>query len=95
MAIGKSCRTSIYFYIEKSSIKRDQIPQRLEDFSSTIQKIFGQGSLVIQRLILRKLCAKLNVNYESVKDREFQVAVGEIRNRQAGQCGGERLHAQD
>ena len=40
--------------------------------------------MVIERLILKKLCSKLNVNYENVKDNEFKSAVKEVKKRSTG-----------
>lgn len=85
MVLGESPRAAIYFHIEKySSLKKDEVPQRLNDFSTATRKIFGMGEPVMEKLILKRLCQKLNVNYESVKGREFQVAVEEIRKRSGG-----------
>lgn len=47
-------------------------------------EVFGPGALVIERLILKKLCSKRNVNYENVKDNEFQSAVKEVKKRSTG-----------
>jgi len=78
MVLGESVRAAIYLYLERyHSLKKDEIPQRLENFSKAMRKIFGSGGPVIEKLILKRLCQKLNVNYESVKDKEFQAAVEE------------------
>lgn len=65
------------------SLKKDAIPQRLRFFLGD-SEVFGPGALVIERLILKKLCSKLNVNYENVKDNEFQSAVKEVKKRSTG-----------
>lgn len=82
MVLGESPRAAIYFRMERDySLKKDEIPQRLADFSAAIRKIFGQAAPVIERLILRALCKEFNVNYESVKHNEFQSVVEEVRKR--------------
>jgi len=85
MVIGESPKAAMYVYIEGVySLAKEEIPQRLQDFSSAVQKIFGSGGLVIEKLILRRLCEKLNVNYGSVRYKGFQAAVEEVRERSAG-----------
>ena len=76
MELGESSRAIVYFYVERNfSLKKTEIPKRLEDFSTAIRRIFGLGGIVMEELILKRLCEKLNVNYESVKDNEFHVAI--------------------
>jgi len=82
MILGESGRATIYLYVEeKVSLKKEEIPQRLQDFASAIQGIFGSGAPIIDGLILKRLCEKLNVNHESVKGKEFQAAIGEVMKR--------------
>lgn len=80
--LGESIKTTIYFHLEKNYyLKRNLIPQNLDGFSVSMQKIFGSGESVIENLIMRKLCESLNVSYRGVEGRGFQAAVEEIRTR--------------
>jgi len=85
MELGESSRAIVYFYVERNlSLKKVEIPKRLEDFSAAIRKVFGMGGLVMEELILKKLCEKLNVYYESVKNSEFHVAIEKAKKSLAG-----------
>lgn len=55
-SLGDSAKQSIYFYLEtRSKVPRDQIPARLEDFESGLEKIFGAGTRFLEILIMKKL----------------------------------------
>lgn len=80
--LGQSVRALIYFRVERDhSLRKDEIPQRLGDFFSTIQGIFGEGAAIVEKWIVERLCEELGVNYENVKDQGFPVAVEEVRKR--------------
>ncbi len=78
--LGESVKLAIYFHVEKEySVEREEIPQKIRDFSCAIRKIFGPGSRVIENIILQKLCEKLNQNYEVVKNKDLLVVVEELK----------------
>ncbi|WXG47230.1 MAG: hypothetical protein WED05_11320 [Candidatus Atabeyarchaeum deiterrae] len=82
MNLGENCRALLYSYLAGVlSLKRDIIPHRLQDFAATIQDIFKLGSKVIDGLITKTLCDRLNVDYAVVKDMGFQVAIEEIKRK--------------
>ena len=81
-SLGESCRSLLYTYLAAAlSLKKDQIPKRFEDFTTAIKDIFKLGSRVIDGLVLKTLCDKLNVDYALVKDMELQTAIEEIKRR--------------
>lgn len=85
MVLGESPRAAIYFHLERyHSLRKDEIPRRLKDFSSATRGIFGSGGPVIEKLILKRLCEELSVDYENVKEKEFQAAAEELKRRSAG-----------
>jgi len=60
-SLGESARQAIYFHLEtKFSLPRNEIPSRVEDFGSGLEKIFGPGAHFIEILIMKKLHSKLN-----------------------------------
>jgi ribulose kinase len=80
--LGESTRALLYTYLAAVlSLKKDQIPERFEDFALAIKQIFKLGSKVIVGLVLKTLCEKLNVEYTLVKDMELQAAIDEIKKR--------------
>jgi hypothetical protein len=46
-----------------------------------IATIFKESAPAVETPILRKLCEKLNIDYESVKDLQFQAALETVRQR--------------
>jgi hypothetical protein len=80
--LGESCRSLLYTYLAAAlSLKREQIPDRFEDFTAAIKDIFKLGSKVIDGLVLKTLCDKLNVNYGLIKNMDLQAAIEEIKRR--------------
>jgi hypothetical protein len=80
--LGESCRSLLYTYLAAAlQLRKDQIPKRFEDFTVAIRDIFKLGSRVIDGLVLKTLCDKLNVDYGLVKDMELQTAIEEIKRR--------------
>ncbi len=82
MSLGRAAGASIYARMEREcGLKKDEIPQRLQDFDSTIRKILSSGGPIIENLILKRLCEKLHVDSDSIKKREFLAAVAEVKGR--------------
>ncbi|WXG44583.1 MAG: hypothetical protein WED04_11215 [Promethearchaeati archaeon SRVP18_Atabeyarchaeia-1] len=80
--LGESTRSLLYTYLAAAlSLRKDQIPKRLEDFATAIKDIFKLGAKVIDGLVLKTLCDKLNVDYALLKDMELQTAIEEIKKR--------------
>jgi len=58
-SLGESPKTAIYFHVEaKFGISREQIPRRLEDFSSSLEKLFGSGARYLEIMFMRQLSKK-------------------------------------
>lgn len=65
LVLGDSVRQVIYRHMESSlSIKRDEIPERLEDFSEVLKKMLGSGANILLTFIARKLYAKFELSFE-------------------------------
>jgi hypothetical protein len=80
MNLGESCRAILYTYLAAAlSLKKDQIPGNLEEFTVALRDIFKQGEKVIDELILETLCEKLGYNYKDIRDKNFTDAVQQIR----------------
>jgi len=62
-SLGESVKKSIYFHVENSfNIKRQEIPQRLADFSEALERIFGPGARHLEISFMKSLHAKIKVN---------------------------------
>lgn len=80
--LGESTRSLLYTYLAAFlSLKKDQIPKRFEDFATVIKDVFKLGTKVIDGLVLKILCDKLNVDHNLAKNMELQTAIEEIKKR--------------
>ena len=58
--VGESSKQVIYFHLEKTfNIKRQDIPQKIEEFADAIEKIFGLGAKVLETQIMEQLHRKI------------------------------------
>jgi hypothetical protein len=65
--LGEKAKLSIYFNLEtKFAISRQDIPNRLGDFSDALEQIFGLGARQIEILIMKCLNEKVHCKYEWV-----------------------------
>jgi hypothetical protein len=65
--LGQTVKLSIYFNLEtKFALPKQDIPDRIEDFSSALEKIFGQASVPLEILIMKCLNEKIKGNYRWV-----------------------------
>jgi hypothetical protein len=63
--LGESPKQAIFFHLENTfNLRVSNIPQNLEEFKEALRKIFGPGALYLERLILERLCRKLNMKFE-------------------------------
>lgn len=70
--LGESSRKAIFYHLEKDySIARGTIPEHTEAFAKGLEGIFGAGSRVIERSILKCLCSKLGLEYEENRNDGF------------------------
>ncbi|KPV63716.1 MAG: hypothetical protein AOA66_0672 [Candidatus Bathyarchaeota archaeon BA2] len=78
--LGESGRQMIFFHLENSySIKKHKIPKKPEAFATGLEKIFGAGASVIEKLILKSLYSKLGLKYEDREERPFAEYVNEVK----------------
>lgn len=64
-SIGESAKQAIYYYLENGShIKRQDIPYRVEDFETAIEKIFGLGASFLHIIVLKQLYGKIGQSFE-------------------------------
>lgn len=62
-------------------IKREEIPERLEDFQKALAELFGNGAPVITRAVARRLCRGLGIPYYVRSDYDFKMYVEDCRRR--------------
>jgi hypothetical protein len=60
LALGQNVKFSVYFYLEtKFSLPRQDIPDRIEDFTEGLRKIFGNAAAPLEILIMKSLNKKI------------------------------------
>jgi hypothetical protein len=60
-AIGTSIRGIVYLQLKSRGISREQIPNRLDDFSNALQAILGVGARHIEVQLIKLVQAKTGV----------------------------------
>ncbi len=61
-SLGENAKKSIYFHLEQQfKIKRQERLCRLEDFSCSLERIFGSGDRHLEILFMKNLHAKVEV----------------------------------
>lgn len=83
--LGESGKQAIFFHLEKTySIKKSDIPEKPDAFAESLEKIFGVGATVIQKIILENLYSKLGLKYEDKDEYKFTDYLNEIKSGKEG-----------
>jgi len=90
--LGKNAAQTIYFHLEQEHhLKREDIPDNLEDFQFVLEKIFGIGALLIEKAIMENLysCLSLEnkkncINYENQEQFNFVNYVSSLKKLTIG-----------
>jgi hypothetical protein len=78
--LGETGAATMCFHMKRvSSLEKSEMPRKLKEFSLAIATIFKESAPAVEKPVLRKLCEKLNIDYESVKDLQFQAALETVR----------------
>ena len=81
-SLGEGGRQMIFFHLENSySIKKHDIPKKPETFAAALEEIFGEGALILEKLIAKSLYSKLGLDYEERSDCTFRNYVTEARKQ--------------
>lgn len=66
-------------YLEgKSNLKLEEISEKPEEFSASLERLLGSGAPVIEKMILKRLYLELCLEYEEKEDYQFSDYVGEL-----------------
>jgi hypothetical protein len=67
LTLGENSKSAIYFYLEsKFAILRQDIPDRVHDFSDALEQIFGLAARQLEILIMKCLNEKIECTYDWV-----------------------------
>ena len=81
-SIGESPKQAIYYHLEKGfSVKKQEIPSKIEAFVLAVEKLFGLGANFLESLMLKKLYEKagLKGKEDSFKGLTFAEAVAAVK----------------
>jgi hypothetical protein len=57
--LGDSAKQAIYFHLEKTfKVSKSEIPNKIEEFSNAIEKIFGVGARLLEIQMMQRLHEK-------------------------------------
>lgn len=80
--LGDSPKQAILFHLEETfKIKKEQIPDRIEEFKGALEKIFGPGATYLENIIVKRVYEKLSLEHEEPKDQDFLDSVESLKKR--------------
>jgi hypothetical protein len=69
LVYGEVVRHALYYSVEaKHHVKREQIPDRIEEFREALVELSGYGGRVTERLIAKSLCSRLGLEFPEHKE---------------------------
>ena len=77
-AIGQSSKQAIFYHLETGfGIRKQEVPEKVDEFANAIERIFGLGASFLEILIMKLLYekTKLTVQLDSPKDFKFTTYV--------------------
>lgn len=80
--LGNEPKEAVYQYLATiHSLDREQIPDKVDEFSNGLRKALGGASRVIERLILKKLFQRVGSTFRETADLEFTDYVMDAKRR--------------
>lgn len=72
-SLGDQSKQALYFHLEKTfKIRKQDIPEKIEEFTNAIERIFGEGAKLLEIEIMRQLHKKVqSLQYPSEKNNLF------------------------
>ena len=73
-SLGESAKQATYYYLEKGfNLNKQEIPYKIKDFATAIEKFFGVGANFLEMLILKQLYEKAgqSFNLDTSEDVNF------------------------
>ncbi len=66
-SLGENAKSSIYFHLEtKFNLSKEDIPNRLDEFDTALDEIFGNAGNHLEKMIIDKLREKVG-DYQSIR----------------------------
>jgi len=81
-ALGENVGRVILHHLEvRYSLKRNQIPRKLDVFTRALRELFGEGSLTMERIIVETMSRKTGTSMHETGIRTLSEAVEHLRAR--------------
>lgn len=78
--LGENVGRVILHHLElRYSLKRNQIPRKLNVFTRALRELFGEGSLTIERIIVETINRETGILMDETKIRTLSEAVKHLR----------------
>jgi hypothetical protein len=72
ISLGESSKQAIYFYLDKNfSIRKQDIPYKIEPFKAALEEVFGEGASFLEVLIMKRLYETVGGDFEWNESQEF------------------------
>jgi hypothetical protein len=69
LVYGEEVRYAFYYSVEaKHHVKREQIPDRIEEFHKALVELSSYGGRVTERFIAKSLCSRLGLELPEHRD---------------------------
>lgn len=73
---------AIYGYLENNShLRREEIAEKPEVFSASLERLLGSGASVVEQLILKDLYSRLELRLKWERGYEFSDHIRELREK--------------
>jgi len=80
LVLGKELRQAVYRYLEThNGLKREELPDRLDEFSRALEGIFGRSARILEKVILKRFYAHLGLEFKEGGDPSFKDYVDNAR----------------
>ena len=69
--LGNSSKQVVYFYLEKNfNVKKQDIPDKIEEFTIVIERLFGHGAKILEIEIMKNLFVKIGSAFEYFPEKD-------------------------
>jgi len=80
--LGETAASIVYEYLETNlSIKREEIPEKIEDFRRGLKKFLNTGAFVVEKMVLEKLYGSYGLKFEEKEQYDFEDYLNELRRK--------------
>ena len=78
---GEHAASIIYDYMKRRfSLRREEIPERIEDFREGLKEFLSTGAYVVEKAILKKLYKNYGLDFKE-EDQGFEYYIRELKRK--------------